>query len=448
MTYAHRALSAVALALLVVTGRPTLAQQSAPQDSFAVVDRIVAVVGDSVITMTQLEEELNFRRQQGVTIPTDPAALARLQRTLLDSIIDGQLVVQAALRDTSITVTEQEVQTAVDRAVRQIRSEFSSELEYRHELEAANFGTPQEYRRWMADQQRHSLLQQKLLDKMREKGDLAPLAPTESELRAYYEQMKALWPKRPASVSFHQIVVRVEPDSAALAAARHLADSLVGVLRGGADFAQVARRYSDDPTTKDQGGELGWIRRGNFVPEFEAVAFDPRLQPGQISNPVKTVFGYHIIQVERRQPAESQVRHILIAPTLTEADRARARQRAEHAAQELLNGQPYDSVAARYHDFRGQEQTLVEDFPRDSLPQVYQDALTGAEPGDVIGPIQLDLGDGRPKFAVIRFDAARPEGEYSFDEMRDGLRRQLAERNAMDRFLAGLRKSTYIEIRL
>lgn len=417
----------------------------AQETEFQTVDRIAAIVGDSVISLSRVEEELNVYRQRGGQIPTDSAQRAALMRELLSGLVDQQLILQAALRDTSISVSEQEVQVAVERAVREVRGQFASELEFRRELEASNFGTPEEYRLWLADQQRNELLRNQYVQKLRESGDLTPLAPTESELREFFEENRARQQRRPATVSFRQIVVRVDPDSAALATAYQLADSLARALREGADFNVVARRFSEDPGSRDLGGELGWVRRGNFVPRFEQVAFS--LKPGAISPPVLTPFGYHVIEVERSQPAEVQVRHILIRPKLTDADIARAREKAELVAQGLIDGVPFDSLAALHHDFLGNEQTLVEDYPQGELPEMYRDALSGAQENDVIGPMQIDAGDGRPKFAVIRVLELRPEGEYSFDDLRDQMRNVLSEQNAMQRMLRSLRDATYVEIR-
>jgi peptidyl-prolyl cis-trans isomerase SurA len=413
---------------------------------YETVDRIVAVVGDSVIPLSRVDEEINVYRQQGVQVPTDPGERDAFRLEVLNGLIDQQLILQAALRDTMIAVSEQEVQSAVDRAYREVRNQFGSELEFRRQLETSNFGTPEEYRRWLTDQQRRELISSQLIQRMREEGELAPLSPTEGELRAFYEANRAQQEPRPATVSFRQVVLRVEPSAAALDSTRRLADSLVVVLRDGADFGQLARRFSQDPGSRDQGGDLGWVRRGNFVPAFEVVAF--RMRPGQISDPVLTVFGYHVIEVQRSQPAEVQARHILLQPQLIADDDVRAREAAESVAQAMLDGEPVDSLARRYHDYAGQEQTLIEDFPRDQLPQNYQDALTGAEVGNVIGPIKLDLGDGRPKYAVVRVEELRPEGEFSFEDLRDQMRGALAQQNAMKRFLDGLRAATHVEIRL
>jgi peptidyl-prolyl cis-trans isomerase SurA len=432
-----------AVALWTPVTVPTLSAQG--DESFTVIDRVAAVVGDSVIPVSRIEEELNVYRQQGGQLPSDSAGMAALRRDILERLINQTLMIQAALRDTMIQVSEVEVQAAVDRAMREIRQQFPSQLEFRRELEASNFGTPEEYRRWLADQQRREILHNQLIQRLREGQQLTPLAPTEEELRAFYEANRGQLGQRPATIAFRQIVVRVKPDSAALQRAFELADSLAGELREGADFAQMARRYSGDPSTREQGGDLGWVRRGVFVPEFEEVAF--RLRPGAISRPVLTVFGYHIIQVERSQPAEVQVRHILIQPEITRADRERARAIAEEVASALREGAPIDSLTDLHHDYAGQEQAIVDEFPVSDLPPGYTDALRGASAGDVVGPVLLDVGDGRPKYTVIRFDGMRPAGEFSYEDVKERLRSMLAEENAMGRYLRSLREATYVDIR-
>lgn len=433
--------TATLMATLVVLGTP---RARAQDSAFALVDRIVAVVGDTPIPLQRINEELNVLRQRGAEIPPDSAGLARLRRQILDRVIDDELLVQAARRDTAIEVFAQEVQSAVEETMREIRGQFASELEYRRQLRASGFGTAEEYRRWLGDQKRRELLSAALVQRLQQEGKLAPLAPTELELRAYFEERRADLPPRPATVSFRQIVVRPEADSSAWEAAAVRADSVVRQLRDGGDFATLARRYSDDPGSRERGGELGWVRRGQLVPEFEAVAF--RLKPGAISNPVLSPFGFHIIEVRRSQPAEVQVRHILIAPEITAENRRAARERAEEIVQALHDGAAADSLSRLYHD--PLEDRILEDIPRDNLPPAYAQALAIAQAGDVVGPVVLDQGDGRPKFAIIVLRESRPEGEMTFEDLRDRLRRQLAETNALERYIESLRESTYIDIRL
>lgn len=382
-------------------------------------------------------------RRQGSELPTDSTAMMHLRRQILEQIISEELFVQAARRDTAITVTEQEVQAAADEGVREVRNQFTSDLEYRRELRTAGFASPEEYRRWQADQKRRQLLRETFLARLRQTGELEPLPPTERELREAFEQTRDRQPKRPAAVSFRQIVIRPEPDSAALLDAYAEADSLSKAIRDGADFATVAKRFSQDPGSAERGGELGWIRRGMLVREFDQVAF--RLKVGAVSPPVRTSFGFHIIQVQRATPAEIQVRHVLIAPQISEADLDAATNKAQRVADALRRGAPFDSLARAHAD--PEEERLVEDVPRDRLPPTYQRALAEAQPGDLIGPVPLQDATGRTKVAVILFDEARPEGNYTFEDLRDRLRGQLAEDNAVRRYLRKLRDATYVEIR-
>jgi peptidyl-prolyl cis-trans isomerase SurA len=391
-----------------------------------------------------VEEQLNMLRRQGQPVPTDSAELAKLRRDLLDRMIDEELLVQAAEQDTMIEVTEQEVQAAADQAIREIRGQFVSELEYQRQLRVSGFITAEEYRRWLADQKRRELLQTLLFQVLRERGELDPLPPTEAELREVFERTRAQQPTRPATVSFRQIVIRPEPDSAALLAAFSRADTVRVKLLEGADFGEMAREWSEDVGTRENGGELGWVRRGQLVPDFERVAFG--LRPGSISTPVRTSFGFHIIEVLRATPAEVQVRHILIVPKITDANRDAARELADEVAAALMAGASFDSLVRRYRD--PEEQTLVEQLPRENLPPVYRTALDSAQPGDIVGPVEVVDPTGRTKYAVIVFDDAREAGEITFDDVRDQLRRQLAEQNALDRYVKRLREATYIDIRL
>jgi peptidyl-prolyl cis-trans isomerase SurA len=376
-------------------------------------------------------------------VPTDSAELAAYRREILSQLIDDELLLQQAIRDTTVKVTDQQVQSGTDAALRQTRAQFQSETEFRQQLQVAGLGTPEEYRRYLSEQVRRDLMKQQLVQRLQERQEIRSVPPTEAEVRAYYESTKARQPRRPATASFRAILVRPDPTAEAKAAARAEADSALVELRQGADFATLARRVSDDPGTREAGGDLGWFRRGRMVAEFEAVAF--RLRPGQVSEVVETPFGYHLIQVERIEPAEVKARHILVTPAITDADLAAAEARAQQAADGLRAGTPIDSLVRQYHD--PLEQSLFEDIPPDNLPEALRNAVQGALPGDVIGPVRLEEG-GRVRFGALLFESARPEGEYTFEELHDRLRVSLAEGSGVRRYVEQLRRNVYIDIRM
>jgi peptidyl-prolyl cis-trans isomerase SurA len=413
------------------------------RDTTFVVDRVVAVVGNRPVLASQVDEEIFSRQSQGAKVPTTPEGLNGVRHQIVSSIIDEELLVQQAQRDTSIKVTDEEIASGVEEQVRKVRSNFTSEVDYRAELKKAGFQTPEEYRRWLTDQQRRAAFQNRLIEKLRTDGKLKPVAPTEKEMRAYFEEQKATLGSRPATISFRQIVVSPTPPADAKLKAKAQADSIVLELRRGADFATAARRFSQDPGSKDQGGSLNWFRRGVMVPEFERVAF--ALKPGVVSDPVESPFGYHIIQVERIQPGEVQARHILIVPQIDSVHVDSARAIADSVRKALVAGASFDSLQRIYHD-RSAERD-AESVPVTKLPEAYGKIIGEADSGTILPVFTMPGAGGRDQFVVLKVTNRRPEGEVSYDDVRDRIRDQLGQTLAIRRYLDRLRKATYDEIR-
>ncbi len=416
-----------------------------PPDTVVVVDRVLAVVGNRPVLASQVDEELFSRQAQGVKLPTEPDKLDAVRREVVSSIVDEELLVQQAARDTSITVTDQEVADGVEQQVRKVRGNFTSEVDYTNELKKAGFQTPEEYRRWLTDQQRRAALQNRLIDNLRGAGKLKAVSPTEQEMRRFFEAQKGSLGSRPATISFRQIVITPKPSTAAMARTRAQADSIVLELRGGADFATAARRFSQDPGSREQGGSLNWFRRGVMVPEFERVAF--ALKPGVVSDPVETPFGYHIIQVERTQPAEVQARHILLVPDIDSANVARARSLATRLNELIQKGASFDSLQRIHHDPAGGEREAA-NVPADKLPEAYAKAIGEADSGAVVPVFTIKGAGDRDQFVVLRVTARRSQGEIRYEDVKDRIRQQLGQELAIRRYLDQLRKTTYVEIRI
>lgn len=411
-------------------------------DTTFMVDRVLAVVGNRPVLASQVEEEIFSRESQGADLPTDPEGIRQVRQQIVAAIIDEELLVQQAQRDTAIQVTDEEIASGVEEQVRKVRANFTSEVDYRAELQKAGFQTPEEYRRWLTDQQRRAAFQNRLVEKLRGEGKLKIVPPTEKEMREYFDQQKANLGKRPATLSFRQIVISPKPSPEAKARARAQADSIVMELRRGADFAMAARRFSQDPGSREQGGSLNWFRRGVMVPEFERVAFG--LKPGVVSDPVESPFGYHIIQVERVQPAEVQARHILLTPDIDSAHVDSARSVAESVRRALEAGAPFDSLQRRYHDPSAERE--AEHVPLTKLPENYAKVIGTADSGTVVPVFTLPAGN-REQFVVLQVTGRRPEGDVKYEDVRDRIREQLGQQLAIRRYLDRLRKATYVEIR-
>ena len=412
------------------------------------IDRIVAIVGTRPILASQIDEEMVQAQAQGQQVPQDSAGQALMRRQILDRIIELEILVQQAQRDTSIKVTDQEVLDQVEQTYQNVRKQFASENEFRDQIRQARFGSVEEWRRWLADEQRKQLFAQRLIEAQRQKGKLRPIPPTDAQMREFWEQNKAQQPRRPATVSFRQIVIRPVPDSVAKLRAYQRAESLVVELRRGGDFAAAAKRFSGDSASAAQGGELGWFRRGVMVKEFEDIAF--RLRPGEISPVVETPFGFHIIKVERTQPAEILARHILITPDISAAQVTLARHLADSLHDALASGgtgggASFDSLAKAYAD--PQEPKLAEDAPLTDLPPEYQrivssDTTQGLKPVIALGP-----DTPRSKYVVLEVTARHDEGDLTFEDVKLRIRQTLSDQLAIRHFIEQLRRQTYVDIR-
>jgi peptidyl-prolyl cis-trans isomerase SurA len=438
-----RILSLSILALLA----PLAGQaQPGPAPTELPVERIVAVVGSRAILLSDVLEVINQRRAQGLQVPTDSAAQAELAREVVGELIDEELLIDRAKGDTSIHLSETEISAGVDRQYRKVREQFKSDLEMRQALQNAGFGTPEEYRRSLTEQMRRRQLQERVVDKLRQTGKLAPVPVSEADITEAFEKNRGTLPRRPATIAFRQIVITPRPSANARDVAIARAESLLVEIRKGGDFEQIAKRESMDQATKETGGDLGWNRRGVMVPEFDRMMF--ALNPGQVSPVIETVFGFHIIKVDRVQPAEVKARHILIRPAIDSSDIARARIEADSVVAAWRRGASFDSLAAAHHD-PSEERVVPEPVDRAQLPPSYTSPVEGKKAGDITDPFTItDPGTGNPKFVVLQVTEMSDAGDYTVADLRETIRSQLQQERSFRRLLDSLRRATYVSIRM
>ncbi|MGE5730020.1 MAG: peptidylprolyl isomerase [Gemmatimonas sp.] len=435
--------AAVAAAVLAA---PLFAQQS-PSDGAGSppVDGVVAVVGTTPILRSDVEERLAQARASGQKMPEDSAGQQAMLKSILDAIIDEELLVQKA-KDEKVEVSDNDINADVDKRMQTIRTRFTTEKEFRDELRKSGFGTVDEFRRWLTDQSRRSQLQQKLFEKLRSDGKIAPAAVSNAEVDEFFNKNSSQLQKLPATVTLRQIVVSPKPTPRQDTLAFAKAESLYVELTKGGDFEQIAKRESMDPSTKELGGDLGWRRRGDFVPEFDRVYF--ALRPGVVSPPIKTVFGYHLIRVDRVQPAEVKGRHILVRPAIDSADIKAAAAEAAEVAKEWRAGVPFDTLRVKHHD-PSEESSIPQPFPQSQLPQEYQTAIAGHKANDILDPFVIqDKSRGTPKYFVVQITSIAGEHEPTVADWREKIRDQLSEEKAIRRYLDGLRKESYVSVRI
>jgi peptidyl-prolyl cis-trans isomerase SurA len=412
-------------------------------------DRVAAIVGDEPILWSQVVERINVERAQGLTVPSDSAGQMLVARNVVNELINEELLVLKG-KELKVEVTDDDVAPATDEQIKRVRANFASDQEFRAALKKAGFGNVEEYRKTLIDQNKRSELERKVIQKIKEDGKLIPVGVSEKDINDAFNTTKDKLPKRPATVTFRQIVITPKPTPEAKAAAKAKADSILAELKkNGYDaeqFAQLAKRETMDQTTKEQGGDLGWNRRGNMVPEFDRWMF--ALAPGQLSPVIETVFGFHIIRVDRRKPAEVDASHILIRWKIDTGDVVTAHSLADSVLTLWKGGANFDTLVVRYHD-SNEEKGSLQPFPRDSLPPSYSSAFAGKVAGDFVTPFPIvDRGTGHPKFVVAQILTAEGGGDYTVSDWRDKIRDQLADERAIARLFDTLRKQTYVQVRI
>jgi peptidyl-prolyl cis-trans isomerase SurA len=447
-------LSALALPVSASAQTPTQTQTQTPATATQgqkpagdKVASIIAVVGDSAITSAYLIDATQRRMaelQQAKRPVPDPASpeMKSLQDQLISERVDELVILQTIAHDTTYKVNEETLNAAVEDRYNKVQTDQGGPVAFAQALRANGF-TSTEYRALLAGQIRTEELFRQFKQRQSEKRQ-APKA-TEKEIVAFFPQWQAAHGAKPAMVSYQQIVVRVEPSDTALARAKAKADSIFQVVIKNRDaFPDLARRFSDDAGTKDKGGEFGWFSENEVAKAFGKAAFAAPVNT--VIPPVRSEFGYHVIEVERRRAGQVQARHILITPTVTQADVDRARARADSAAAALRAGGNLQDIIHKYGD--PTEDQTVSGFDPAQVLSVKGLDLTKAAKGDIVGPAASPAGPAQ-FFTVARVTDISPAGQWSIDDVgvRDNIRSIVEGQKLLDEVVSELKRNTYVEIR-
>jgi peptidyl-prolyl cis-trans isomerase D len=218
----------------------------------------------------------------------------------------------------------------------------------------------------------------------------------------------------------HILLMTANKPDAEVEETRKKAEDILQQLKKGAKFEELAKKYSEDPGSKDKGGDIGWIGQGQTVPEFEKTAFS--LSPGQLSDLVKTQYGFHIIKVLEKETAHTkpfeEVKDSIRTPLLlSEADK-KASDIADQlsAAIRASNKVSLDDLAKQYHLTVGQTRPVSATDPLLELgnSQDVKDAIFRLHQGELSLPIRSDRG-----YVILSLKDIQPAHPGSLEEVRD-----------------------------
>jgi peptidyl-prolyl cis-trans isomerase SurA len=262
-----------------------------------VIDRIVAVVGKEPILLSDLNAQVEFYAFNNRTDPNTPG----FKSQVLDAMVNDKLMLAKALEDTTIMVSEDEVTNQLEALIAQRIQQVGSEKKL-EEL----YNMPISRMKWeFRDETRKQLLTQTL-----QQMKFGDIQSSRREVEEFFTEFKDSLPPVPEELELYHIFRTPGVSPAAKNALRALVQKVLDSLQaGGLGFPDAAKRYSEDPGTASGGGDLGFVRRGEFFTEFEEAVFS--LADGQLSGIVETPLGFHIIQLLERRGELVHPRHIL-----------------------------------------------------------------------------------------------------------------------------------------
>lgn len=260
----------------------------------------------------------------------------------------------------------------------------------------------------------------------------------EADLKSYYEEHMDQFLQGEQANARH-ILIRLAPDATEieLGEAELRANGVANIARSGGDFAQLAAEHSDDPGSREMGGDLGWFGRGAMVPEFENAVFAAK--PGDIVGPIKSQFGFHIIKVEGFRPEHQQpfeeVQEQVRFRVLEGRAAAEAEARAAVLARRLQSEAP--ETSEQWQLIADEDEAVVlNQSPPFSSGQVVPGASSGPELadaafvatiGDIEGPLAVPRG-----WIVWQLAEIRPEGIPAFEDVRAEVEQKLRRERAVD----------------
>jgi peptidyl-prolyl cis-trans isomerase SurA len=364
-----------------------------------VLDKIDAIVADKIVLQSDIENQMEIMNLRDENAEENKCDL------MYQMIFNKILTIQA--EKDSLPVGEEEVEAELERKINYFISMAGSvqafEEYYNRNIEQ------------IKDDFRDDIREQLFAGEMRRKI-VGEIKVTPSEVKKFFENLAPEdIPYFNAEVEVAQIVVKPKVSSEQREIALNKIKELKKRIADGESFELLASLYSEDQGSAQDGGNLGWAARGNFVKEFEAVAF--KLKPDEISDIVETTFGFHIIQSIERRGDQINLRHILIRPKTTSAGVELAYQKTDSIRSALVNGKiTFTEAVKLFSDdeyskniggyILDQETGSMTVEVKDLDPEIYR-AIENLNIGDITEPQMFQQPDGTPAYRILKLYSKR-----------------------------------------
>ena len=403
-----------------------------------VLDKIVAVVDNEIILQSELDFQTQTYAAQKKIDPNQPG----LKEQILNSMIEDKLAYAQAIFD-SIQVSDDEITQRVDYQINYFIQQYGS----RERLEQVYGMSLEKIKRELRDDVKKNIMIQKIQQK--KFGDVEA---THREVEDFFNTYKDSLGIIPEKVEISHILKIPEASEATKEKYGKIAQAILDSIKAGADFATMAKKYSEDPGSAKNGGDLGFVKRGVFYPEFESAAF--ALQQGELSEVVESPVGFHIIQLLEKRGESIHTRHILIKIKKGEEADLKAIEYLSSIRDSIVNKKgTFSDYAKKYSDdketapFGGELGT----FYVSQLDKTLQETVSKLKEGEISYPKRIDLGGDNYGYHIVYLYKRTPQHKASLDEDFNELQ-QLANQNKKqqkyEEWIKELKNKIYWDIRL
>lgn len=358
-------------------------------------EKIRAVVGNDIITQSDIMGYLvQFMGQDKNININDP----EIQNKVLNLMIDEKLVIAKAIED-SIVVAEEEVDQRWEQQMHRLIAKFGSQKRIEDVFGMSIIQ--------MKNDLRDDIRKQLISDKMKAKL-FSDISVTNAEVEDFYKQYSDSIPNVPASVDLFHIVKNVIADEKSKAETYKLALAVRDSISAGGNFEEFAHRYSGDPGSAMNGGDLGWAGKGLFIKEFEQTAFNQN--KGAVSAPIETMFGFHIIQTLDKTKDSVHARHILFKFGQSTEDIDKTKKILTDIKQTALENGNFEELAKKNSDevetkgFGG----ALGQMPLNQIPPQIQDVIHSLKDGDITEPM-IYASEPKMSFHILYRKRTIPE---------------------------------------
>jgi len=425
--------AAAASVLAVVT--PATAQESRGE----LIDEVIAVVEDHALFSSDIELEYKRYLMQAGDRSMTESEKDELRKEILQGMV-ADLLMRVHAGKVGIEVKESDVQEAVDAAIEENKRAMGGDGPFKKQLEIEDL-TLEELRSLYMEK----LRARELIERLMYKEVMNEVEVSEGEIARYFEEHSSELPPRPATMTLaHILIVPKASEQGKLEAMEKVMEVEERITDGG-DFAALAEQYSEGPSAS-RGGSLGFIKLEELNnPEFvEAVR---GMEPGEISGPVLTSFGYHIIKLEGIEGDRYSVRHILVKVKKAEDDVGKAAELAESIRRQILDGADFGETAAEYSDDEGSRNNngVVGEIPVENLPDFFLDVVEHVDIGEISPVIKENKG-----FRIVKVLGRSPSRPYNLGEVKEELRKLIKQQKLKERYqdyIESLKNLYHVEVK-